>query len=68
VLQPIAGLPDPVPTLATFHPAYLLRSPGAKAAAWTDLLLLRRTLDADDAKLTRNSPAKSLTAGASSQD
>ncbi len=69
VPQPIAGLPDPVPTLATFHPAYLLRSPGAKAAAWADLLLLRRTLDAeDDAKLTRNSAAKSLADSAPSQD
>ncbi len=68
VPQPIAGLPDPVPTLATFHPAYLLRTPGAKAAAWADLLLLRRTLDADDAKLTRNLPPKSLADGGTSQD
>lgn len=31
--------------LATLHPAYLLRSPGAKKDAWADLVLLRRTLD-----------------------
>ncbi|MCK8784653.1 uracil-DNA glycosylase [Roseomonas sp. NAR14] len=35
-----------VPALATLHPAYLLRTPGAKRDAWSDLLLLRRTLDA----------------------
>jgi uracil-DNA glycosylase family 4 len=33
------------PALATLHPAYLLRSPAAKRDAWSDLLLLRRTLD-----------------------
>jgi DNA polymerase len=34
-----------LPALATLHPAYLLRSPGAKRDAWSDLVLLRRTLD-----------------------
>ena len=34
-----------LPALATLHPAYLLRSPGAKRDAWADLVLLRRTLD-----------------------
>jgi DNA polymerase len=43
----IPGLPDPIPALPTLHPAYLLRSPGAKRDAWADLLLLRRTLDKD---------------------
>lgn len=33
-----------IPTLATYHPAYLLRSPGQKASAWKDLLALRRRL------------------------
>ena len=46
----IPGLADPVPTLPMLHPAYLLRTPGAKRDAWADLLLLRRTLDADLAK------------------
>ena len=41
----IPGMAAPVPTLPMLHPAYLLRSPGAKRDAWTDLLLLRRTLD-----------------------
>jgi DNA polymerase len=34
-----------LPALATLHPAYLLRTPGAKKDAWADLVLLRRTLD-----------------------
>lgn len=33
-----------LPALATLHPAYLLRNPGAKRDAWADLLLLHRTL------------------------
>lgn len=28
---------DDIPLVATYHPAYLLRSPGQKAAAWEDL-------------------------------
>jgi len=40
----VPGL-GPVPTLATLHPAYLLRQPSAKRDAWTDLRLLRRALD-----------------------
>jgi uracil-DNA glycosylase family 4 len=42
----IPGLPDPVPALPMLHPAYLLRTPGAKRDAWSDLVMLRRTLDA----------------------
>lgn len=38
------GLPRPVPALATFHPAYLLRTPEAKRDAWHDLLMVRRRL------------------------
>jgi DNA polymerase len=41
----IPDLPAPVPTLPMLHPAYLLRNHGAKRDAWSDLLLLRRTLD-----------------------
>lgn len=29
--------PDQIPLVVTYHPAYLLRSPGQKAAAWEDL-------------------------------
>ncbi len=38
-----------LPALATLHPAYLLRTPGAKREAWADLILLRRALDGDAA-------------------
>lgn len=38
------GLPRPIPALATFHPAYLLRTPAAKREAWRDLLQIRRRL------------------------
>ncbi|MGQ5700981.1 uracil-DNA glycosylase [Sandaracinobacteroides sp. A072] len=34
----------PVPALATWNPAYLLRAPEAKASAWADLLTLKRRL------------------------
>jgi len=37
-------LQRPVPALATFHPAYLLRTPEAKRAAWRDLLMVKQKL------------------------
>ena len=43
----IPGLSAPVPSLPMLHPAYLLRTAGAKREAWADLILLRRTLDAE---------------------
>jgi DNA polymerase len=43
-IQP-AGLPRPVPALATLHPAFLLRQPSAKRQAWRDLLAFRTALD-----------------------
>lgn len=37
---------DPAPRLLPmYHPAYLLRTPGAKRDMWQDLLMLRRALD-----------------------
>ncbi|MGC9269466.1 uracil-DNA glycosylase [Acidiphilium sp.] len=38
----IPGLDTPVRALPTYHPAYLLRQPAAKRAAWSDLLTLRQ--------------------------
>jgi len=38
----------PLPVLPTWHPAYLLRTLSAKRDAWADLVLLRRTLDAEN--------------------
>jgi uracil-DNA glycosylase family 4 len=43
----VPGLDVPVPALPMLHPAYLLRTPGAKRETWSDLLLLRRTIDMD---------------------
>jgi DNA polymerase len=40
----VPGLPEPIPTLPMLHPAYLLRTPGAKKDTWTDLIALRRRL------------------------
>lgn len=37
----------PIPTMATFHPAYLLRSPGQKREAWRDFLAIRERLDTE---------------------
>lgn len=42
-LQVDAGA-GPVPALATFNPAYLLRRPEEKARAWADLLALKHRL------------------------
>jgi len=39
-----AGL-APIPGMATLHPAYLLRQPAQKRAAWADLLAVRERLD-----------------------
>lgn len=36
----VPGLDTTVPTLATYHPSFLLRSPERKAEAWRDLLSL----------------------------
>lgn len=38
------GLEKPVPSMAIFHPAYLLRSPAQKALAWQDLLKIKARL------------------------
>lgn len=40
--------PRQIPVVVTYHPAYLLRSPGEKRRAWTDLLFARQTLAALD--------------------
>jgi DNA polymerase len=40
----IPGLDTPLPCLPSYHPAYLLRMPAAKAEAWRDLLTLKSWL------------------------
>jgi uracil-DNA glycosylase family 4 len=42
----VPGLDRPVPTLAMFHPSFLLRAPERKREAWRDLLALKARLDA----------------------
>ncbi len=39
---PLVG--DPIPLMATYHPAYLLRSPGEKKKVWADLKLVMARL------------------------
>ncbi len=34
-----------IPAIATYHPAYLLRTPSQKKAVWQDMLMLRQRLD-----------------------
>jgi len=36
---------EPIPALATYHPAYLLRTPSQKALVWADMLMLRAQLE-----------------------
>jgi uracil-DNA glycosylase family 4 len=36
--------PERIPTIVTYHPAYLLRSPSQKRKVWQDLCLARRSL------------------------
>jgi len=38
------GLERPIPALPTFHPAYLLRTPGQKREAWQDFLSIKKKL------------------------
>lgn len=38
------NMPAPIPSLATFHPAYLLRTPVQKRLAWRDLLEVKLKL------------------------
>ena len=41
----LPGLNRRIPAMATFHPAYLLRSPQQKRLAWQDLLAVKEKLD-----------------------
>ena len=37
----------PIPAIATFHPAYLLRTPLQKRFVWQDMLAIRERLGQD---------------------
>ncbi len=41
-VTPDIGLNGGVAALATYHPAFLLRTPGQKRAVWTDMLMLQK--------------------------
>lgn len=40
----VAGVGDPTPLMPTYHPAYLLRSPGEKGKSWDDLQKVMKLL------------------------
>jgi uracil-DNA glycosylase len=40
------GLPGSIPTIPTFHPAYLLRTPSQKRGSWRDFLAIKARLAA----------------------
>ena len=42
------GMASPIQAMATFHPAYLLRSPEQKRLAWRDLLAVKERLASAD--------------------
>jgi DNA polymerase len=48
------GLPHALKGIATFHPAYLLRSPGQKKESWRDLLMIQNELIRSSNKETAN--------------
>jgi DNA polymerase len=54
------SLPTPIPALAIYHPAFLLRSPGQKRYAWQDLLKLKIYLE-NTSQLPANSNAHNNT-------
>ncbi|HUB95913.1 MAG TPA: uracil-DNA glycosylase [Stellaceae bacterium] len=44
----VPGLETPVPTLATYHPSFLLRSPARKGEAWHDMLEVQAKLESSE--------------------
>jgi DNA polymerase len=45
------GMSQAIPTMATFHPAYILRQPSAKREVWRDLLAIQKKLsELDEAR------------------
>lgn len=56
------ALPEPIPALVTFHPAYLLRQPAQKRLVWRDLLQVAEMLGKADANVRRLQPITMETA------
>jgi DNA polymerase len=40
-----AELEAPIKAIATYHPSFLLRSPGQKAQSWQDMLMIKKALE-----------------------
>jgi len=45
LVEGIAPDASPIPAIATYHPAYLLRTPSQKGLAWADMLMLRSAME-----------------------
>ncbi len=45
VTEGVSENTSPIPAIATYHPAYLLRTPSQKAMVWSDMLLLKSRLE-----------------------
>ncbi|MCA8933739.1 MAG: uracil-DNA glycosylase [Rhodospirillaceae bacterium] len=60
----VVGLAEPVPAMALFHPAYLLRQPAAKREAWRDLLAVHKRLAQLDLVPDRHKPEMPRDSGA----
>lgn len=45
ITEGIGGNGDSIPAIATYHPAYLLRTPSQKKLVWADMLMLREHLE-----------------------
>ena len=45
ITEGIAENASVIPAVATYHPAYLLRTPSQKGLVWADMLMLRARLD-----------------------
>jgi len=44
ITQGVSDTASPIPAMATYHPAYLLRTPAQKRAVWQDMLLLQKKI------------------------
>lgn len=48
LVEGIAPDASPIPAIATYHPAYLLRTPSQKGLVWADMLMLRSAMERSD--------------------
>lgn len=45
ITEGVSDNPSSIPSLATYHPSYLLRTPTQKRLAWADMLMLRAYME-----------------------